>query len=465
MKSSLKKRLVFAFLSTILVPILAAILTFYLGANQIANEEDELDQLFTDVRREIRLNEGKLPNQDAFYQEIKALLDRYQMNITIEGEGDEVLFDSRTYREVEELNSFLPNLNTFTIQVAGEENRNWDVTIRANSAQSEPFNRMTDIVHILLLSVGIGVLTLLLMVVIWTTYISRTVLTPLKQIYQATEEMRSGNLDYPIQYKKRDEIGRFIQGFNVMRQHVKDSFTKQKQYEDARKQLIASISHDLRTPLSSIKGYVEGLRDGVVRNEEMKQRYLQVIHDKTTHLDHLIEDLFEFSKSEADQLAMEKEVVNVAHYFEKQLAKYQFDLQKQEVELSYTIEAQPRSIVLDPFRIEQVMSNLIDNACRYGSNRIMIDVRPDQSERNIVIRVEDNGQGIDKEDLPYIFSSFYRAEKSRSTKYGGSGLGLSIVKSIVKAHDGEVDVESESGQGSAFIITLPLYVKGETVDL
>ncbi|WP_198135852.1 sensor histidine kinase [Pontibacillus chungwhensis] len=461
----MKKRLVFAFLSTILVPILAAILTFYLGANQIANDEDELDQLFTDVRREIRMNEEKLPNQDAFYQEIKTLLDRYQMNITIEGEGDEVLFDSRTYIEVEELNSFLPNLNTFTIQVAGEEDRKWGVTIRANSAQSEPFKRMTDIVHILLLSVGIGVLTLLLMVVIWTTYISRTVLTPLKQIYQATEEMRNGNLDYPIQYKKRDEIGRFIQGFNVMRQHVKDSFTKQKQYEDARKQLIASISHDLRTPLSSIKGYVEGLRDGVVRNEEMKQRYLQVIHDKTTHLDHLIEDLFEFSKSEADQLAIEKEVVNVVEYFEKQLIKYQFDLQEQEVELSYTIEPQPRSILLDPIRIEQVMSNLIDNACRYGGTRIWIEVRPDQSERNVIIRVVDNGQGIDKEDLPYIFTSFYRAEKSRSTQHGGSGLGLSIVKSIVKAHDGEIDVESESGQGSTFVITLPLYVNGEVVDL
>ncbi|WP_052158755.1 cell wall metabolism sensor histidine kinase WalK [Halobacillus sp. BBL2006] len=460
MKSSLKKRLVLAFLSTIIVPILVAILTLYLGANQLPNEDDQLDQLFTDVKKEIRMKEDELPNSDVFYKEIKPLLDRYDMNVTIHTKENEIIFDSRNYREADDVNSFLPNFKTFTIQVQPEDNIIWDVTIHANSSQSEPFKRMTFIIRVLLLGIGMGFLTLILMIVIWTMYISRTVLTPLKHIYQATEEMREGNLDYPIKYKKRDEIGRFIQGFNVMRQHVKDSFKKQKQYEDSRKELIASISHDLRTPLSSIKGYVEGLRDGIVQNEEMKQRYLQVIHDKTAHLDHLIEDLFEFSKTEVNQLPIEKEVVNASNYFEKLLTKHQFELRKQEVELTYPAEIEPVTILIDPMRMEQVMSNLIINAVRYGSDRIEIDVQIDQLKGHLVVSVIDNGQGIEPEDIPYIFTSFYRGEKSRPTKDGGSGLGLSIVKYIVKAHEGDIHVESEKEKGSTFVFTLPLYVKG-----
>ncbi|KGP74303.1 sensor histidine kinase [Pontibacillus yanchengensis] len=467
MKSSLKTRLVLAFLSTITVPILIAILTLYLGADQLSNgEDDQLDQLFSDVKKEIRMTEDELPDRNAFYNEIKPLLDQYDMNVTIYTEDRELIFDSKNYREVDEVNSFLPNFNTFTIQVQPETGIMWDVTIQANSSQNAPFQRMTHIVHILLLSVGMGLLTLILMIVIWTTYISRTVLTPLKHIYQATEEMREGNLDYPIVYKRKDEIGRFIEGFNVMRQHVKDSFKKQKQYEDSRKELIASISHDLRTPLSSIKGYVEGLRDGIVQNEEMKQRYLQVIHNKTEHLDHLIEDLFEFSKMEVDQLPIEKEVVNASVYFEKLITKHQFELRNQAVELTYTnVEEKPTSILLDPVRVEQVMSNLIDNAVRYGSDQINIKVHTNDLEGTIAITITDNGQGIRNEDIPYIFTSFYRGEKSRSTYSGGSGLGLSIVKYIVKAHGGDIHVESELGKGSSFIFTLPLYVKGSNSNI
>ncbi|MYL32167.1 HAMP domain-containing protein [Pontibacillus yanchengensis] len=461
MKSSLKTRLVLAFLSTIIVPILVAILTLYLGADQLSSEEDDqLDQLFSDVKKEIRMTKDELPDRNAFYNEIKPLLDRYDMNVTIHTEKEELIFDSKNYREVDEMNSFLPNFNTFTIQVQPETGVMWDVTIQANSSQNAPFQRMNHIVRILLLSVGMGFLTMILMIVIWTTYISRTVLTPLKHIYQATEEMRDGNLDYPIVYKRKDEIGRFIEGFNVMRQHVKDSFKKQKQYEDSRKELIASISHDLRTPLSSIKGYVEGLRDGIVQNEEMKHRYLEVIHDKTDHLDHLIEDLFEFSKMEVDQLPIEKEVVNASVYFERLITKHQFELRNQAVELTYTNEVKPASILLDPIRVEQVMSNLIDNAVRYGSDRIKMDVHADDLEGTIAISITDNGQGIRKEDIPYIFTSFYRGEKSRSTYSGGSGLGLSIVKYIVKAHGGDIRVKSDKGKGSTFIFTLPLYVKG-----
>ncbi|SDJ61941.1 HAMP domain-containing protein [Salimicrobium halophilum] len=460
MTSSLKTRLVLAFLSTIIVPILAGVLTMYLGASNPDEEEEQLDRLFIEVREEIRAHEENLPDGDVFYEDIEPLLNHYDMNITIRDQDGQLLFDSVNYRQRSEENSFLPGFNTFTIQTDSETGAPWEVTIDAGSSEREPFQQMTNVLHVLFLSIGIGLLTLLLMIIIWTTYISRTILTPLKQIYKATEEMRDGNLDYPIRYRRKDEIGRFIQGFDYMRQHLKESSVKQQQYEESRKELIASISHDLRTPLSSIKGYVEGLRDGIVRDEEKKRHYLQVIHDKTTHLDHLIEDLFEFSKMEVDQLPMDKEVVNASDYFKDLLHNYQAELIDQHVQVTYTENIDSVSILIDPLRLSQVMNNLLENAVRYGSDRIWIDVHSDQNRRELVVRIADNGQGIEEEDLSYIFTSFYRAEKSRTTEKGGSGLGLSIVKYIVKAHGGDIQVDSEEEKGSTFVFTIPLYVTG-----
>ncbi len=141
--------------------------------------------------------------------------------------------------------------------------------------KSKPFSVFRDVLRLIFINVGIGLITLMLLIVGWIWYITMYVLGPIRHIYQATEEMRVGNLDYPITYKRDDEIGRFIQAFNLMREHLKKSYAKQKQYEVSRNVLIASISHDLRTPLSSIKGYVEGLLDGVARDEEMREKGIE----------------------------------------------------------------------------------------------------------------------------------------------------------------------------------------------
>ncbi|MFZ3580060.1 sensor histidine kinase [Virgibacillus sp. DJP39] len=455
MKSSLKTRLILAFFSIILIPILVVILSFFIGSkNLISEDDDQLDQLFTDIKQEIRINEDFLPNEKQFNKKITPLLNRYDINLTIQTQSGERLFDSRNFRSVQEDNDFFFNLNNFQVQVQTSEGDVWNADIIANSYQREPFNIFKDIINLALISVGVGLFTLIVLILVWTRYISRTVLFPLRHIFEATEEMKEGNLDYPINYKRGDEIGRFIQGFNLMRQHLKESSIKQKQYEEARKELIANISHDLRTPLSSIKGYVEGLQDGIVQNEEMKMRYLRVIHDKTNHLDTLIEDLFEFSKMELEQLPIEKDVVNMADFFLDMLGRFQFDLQIRGVDMTFTKQIPPLNIGLDPTRIEQVMSNLIDNAVRYGGDRITIEVEVDQVKGSLSVIVKDNGQGMDEKDLTNIFNPFYRGEKSRSTKHGGSGLGLSIVQYIVQAHGGEIKAESEKGKGSLFILTI-----------
>src|SRR5690606_3492598 len=206
-------------------------------------------------------------------------------------------------------------------------------------------------------------------------------------------------------------------------------------------------SHDLRTPLSSIKGYVEGLLDGVAKDQEMRERYLKVIHDKSTHLDNLIEDLFEYSKMELEELPIHKEVVDVNDYFVEMFEKMKFDLNSKNKKLEYSMKTRHIQMELDPKRIWQVMTNLIDNAVHFGSEEILIEV--EQTNEFLLIKVKDDGQGIAEEDLPYIYQSFFRGEKSRTNKRGsGSGLGLSIVNYILKAHHGDINVESQKGKGS-----------------
>ncbi|PSL44563.1 signal transduction histidine kinase [Salsuginibacillus halophilus] len=456
MNPSLKKRLIAAFLSIIIIPILSAAVTFYIGTQTIAAEDHSgLNQLFTDVETTIQDQESILSQNQLFYQEIEPLLNEYDIDLKVYREEGDLLFTSTDFHSDERAGTAFLGVDQFTLEVATDSGELLEVEIQANSLQTEPFHALQDVLYIALLSAGAGLVTLVVLIVMWTWYISRTVLYPLKHMYHATEEMRGGNLDYPIPYERNDEIGRFVQGFDVMREHLKTSYAKQKQYEDARNVLLASTSHDLRTPLSSIKGYVEGLQDGIAKDEEMRARYLQVIHDKAGHLETLIEDLFEYSKMELEELPVEKVQIGVETYFKEILERVQFEVNREGVAFSFALNTSDRVMLLDPKRIKQVMYNLVDNAVHYGGDHISIQV--ETIDESLVIRVNDNGPGIAPEDLPHIFQSFYRGEKSRSHQYhAGSGLGLSIVNYIIQSHGGNIDVTSEQDEGATFIITLPV---------
>ncbi|WLR49815.1 ATP-binding protein [Bacillus tianshenii] len=461
MKIGLKTRLVIAFLTIILVPIFVTIGMLYFYSSSFEQKaagqnEQQIEQLFSEVKAEVRRNIQYIDNEALFFEKISSLLNRYEIGLKIKSAEDKLLFDSGKFspNEKETNRSLLPDMSQLLqVRVETGEGEFVQVDIIANSLEVEPFRQFQHMLQGIFVSLAAGVIALLVLIVGWTWYISRTVLQPIKEIYTATEEMREGNLDYPISYSRNDEIGRFINGFNLMRTHLKESLKKQKQYEQSRKQLIANISHDLRTPLASIKGYVEGLLDGVVRDEEKQTRYLQVIQTKSEQLDRLIEDLFEFSKLELEQLPVEKMLIDSAEFFSEVLYDAKMDARQHKVELDIFEPIPSVCLYIDPQRIQQVLTNLIDNAIRYGSTRI--DVSMNVHEGNLNVEIIDNGSGIAKEDLPFVFNRFYRGEKSRSRKSGGTGLGLAISKSIIQAHQGTIDVSSIKEEGSIFTFTLP----------
>lgn len=286
--------------------------------------------------------------------------------------------------------------------------------------------------------------------------ISRDILVPLKELNIAAEHIMNGNLDYDIQYNKNDEMGRFISIFSLMRDKLKDSLAKQDAYERSRKELIANISHDLRTPLTSIRGYVEGLQGGMVHDKEKYDRYLAVIKDKTNKLEKLIEDLFQFSQLELGKQVTDYKVLDSQKLLESVLSPMETEFKDLPINLLIHRPFPSVAVHVDYHQMIQVFDNIIDNAKKYAETCTEIAIKTIQEGETIRISITDNGLGIPSEDIPNLFERFYRGEKSRSRKFGGIGLGLAICKQIIKEHGGKIGVSSNLGKGTEFWFTLPL---------
>jgi len=299
----------------------------------------------------------------------------------------------------------------------------------------------------------IYMIAMIAMVIVVSKVLSDFLLMPLKELNYAAERIGTGDFDFKIRYNKNNEFGKLCREFDDMKDNLHLTSRKQSIYENSRKELIASITHDLKTPLTSIIGYVEGLQDGVVTNPETVDNYLKVIHDKSQRLDHLIDDLFTFT-----QLELEKFTVNVTEtpmtlmlteYSNTKIREYQSN-----DKISFIVGEPIEDALLnvDEFRIGQVLENLISNAEKYTTSFIKLYTTVDELHYNIFI--EDDGIGIAKEDLPFIFDYFYQCDKARETTRKGTGLGLAICKQLVEAHKGRIYVRSIIGEGTVFKISL-----------
>jgi signal transduction histidine kinase len=288
-----------------------------------------------------------------------------------------------------------------------------------------------------------------------TYLVSRSILKPLKILKHATEQIKEENLDFKIVPTSKDELGELSLAFEEMRQKLKESIDLQLQYEENRKELISNISHDLKTPLTAIKGYVEGIRDGVADTPEKIEKYLSIIAKKAEDMDRLIDELFLFSKLDLKKLPFFFEHVEIVKYLDECIEELKFELEKHGIEIKWTRKIAPTYVIADREKLKRVIMNIIGNSVKFmdkTKGEITFSVM-DKSEK-VLIQIADNGPGIDPEALPYIFDRFYRVDKSRSTLTGGSGLGLAIAKQIIEEHKGEIWAESEKNKGTIISFTL-----------
>ncbi|OBZ16964.1 hypothetical protein A7975_03450 [Bacillus sp. FJAT-26390] len=311
----------------------------------------------------------------------------------------------------------------------------------------------------------IGLTSLLL-----TYFVSRSIIRPIKKLEAAALQIKDGDLSHKVEATTKGEIGQLSIAFEEMRVRLQQSIDQSLQYEENRKMLLSHISHDLKTPISAIKGYVEGIMDGIANTDDMRKRYMETIYLKATDMDQLIDELFLFSKLDLQTVAFDFKVIDIGRYMAHFLEEQRFDLDKSGVKLLYS-EDDAKSILIaaDPDKLSRVLTNVLNNCVKYmGQESELADkeikVRVKEQGQYALVEIEDTGPGIDAEDLPYIFDRFYRAEQSRNSETGGSGLGLAIVKQIIEGHGGVVWAENAEHGGARFCLKLPRSTTVKTVD-
>lgn len=294
-----------------------------------------------------------------------------------------------------------------------------------------------------------------------TRHIFQSIMSPIDTLVNGVHEIRDGNLTYRIEYKNNDEFAAICSDFNEMAARLLDMVNQRQKDEQNQKELLAGISHDLRTPLTSIKSYVKGLRDGVAKGSEKENEYLDVIYRKTCEMEGLIDQLFLFSKLETGNFPFHFKPVSIHKYIVTLLDSLAYDLRDSHASITLNSSCGTQKVLLDGVQMRRVLSNILDNSVKHNKDReIHIDAALYQEGSNVIIRLQDDGKGVSDQQLSRMFDIFYRGDEARSNPSSGSGLGLSITKKIVTAHGGKIT--AETSDGLAVIIELPIEMEGRT---
>lgn len=290
-------------------------------------------------------------------------------------------------------------------------------------------------------------------------WIYRSILNPIETLKKATRNIRDGNLDFEVEIEDNDEIGELCTDFEEMRVRLKESTEEKVAFDSQNKELISNISHDLKTPITAIKGYVEGLLDGVADTPEKQEKYLRTIYNKANDMDRLINELTFYSKIDTNRIPYTFNKINVREYFDDCFEDIGLELGQQQIELSYENQvADDVMVIADAEQMKRVINNIVGNSTKYmDKTEKYIHIRVLDVGDFIQVEIEDNGRGIAAKDLPYIFDRFYRTDTSRNSSKGGSGIGLSIVHKIMEDHGGKVWATSREGIGTTMYFVLRKY--------
>ena len=295
-----------------------------------------------------------------------------------------------------------------------------------------------------------------LIIVLW---IYRGVVGPLSRMKIATQNIKDGNLDFELEVETDDEIGQLCRDFEEMRLRLKETASEKVEYDKRSKELISNISHDLKTPITAIKGYVEGIMDGVADTPEKMDRYIRTIYNKANDMDTLINELTLYSKIDSNRIPYNFSTLSVNAFFDDCAEDLQIDLHSRGVTFDYSnyVDSEVK-IIADAEQIKRVINNIVSNSVKYMEKaQKKVYLRVKDVGDFVQIEIEDNGKGIGAKELQYIFDRFYRTDASRNSATGGSGIGLSIVKKIIEEHGGNIWATSKEGTGTIMYFVIRKY--------
>ncbi len=374
--------------------------------------------------------------------------------------GDDILFQSNSL--VLEMNSTSLVKNSFI-----KDNKVVNVIAINSSYKPVRFDMKNEMARFMVTYIGIVFIISLIVVTLtnWvlSTKIYKKLIVPLELLSYGSEQIKNGNLDFEMNYVSDDEFRQVCGDFDEMRVRLKDSVDSQLKYEENRKQLVVGISHDLRTPLTAIKGYVEGLRDGVANTPEKQKKYLNTIYTKACDMDVLVDSLFLFSKLDTGSFPFKFDVVNIKEYMKNFYNYAKDEFYGKDIEVFFDNRCDELSRVkIDCQEMNRALLNIVENSVKYKDEcKCEIKINVYEEEKNMLLEISDNGKGVEEQELSNLFVSFYRGDVSRTNPNEGSGLGLAIAKHIVEAHGGQITAYNM--EGLTIKITLPKVIDKEYV--
>ena len=471
----LKKRLIYANAATVIIPLVITallVLAYIFIYVKVVNTNlsyDTYQKLY-----QIRL---ELASEKSYVQQTPAIIEdkSFQNHLKermaeIDGEltivKDEItIFSTRSFSRID-IAKFLDrgqmedlrdpvtiDSMPYTVQVV-------EVDLEGGSRGSiillAPLTKgMTGFTGLLILTAAAFIISFAAMNIYTSYHFSRTMLKPLNNLRKAAAEISGGNLNHEIVEEGDEEIQGLCRDLEVMRIKLKESINKQLKFEDNRKLLVSSISHDLKTPVTSIKGYVEGILDGVANTPEKTERYLRTVYTKAEQVDQMIDDLLLYAKLDLNQIPFNFEQTEVQKYIRKCVLESEPELERYNIKIDVASDLSSEYLVMiDQERMKRVIMNILDNSRKYlGKDEGEIKVILRETGTSIIIEIRDDGIGIKEEDLPHIFDRFFRSDRARGEKEG-SGLGLAIAKQIIEGHGGKVWALSQGGEGTSLLISL-----------
>ena len=292
-----------------------------------------------------------------------------------------------------------------------------------------------------------------------TAWIYRSIVTPICRLEEAAKNIKEGNLNFTVEADSNDEMGSLCRNFEDMRQRLKESAEEKLEAEKQNRILISNISHDLKTPITAIKGYVEGILDGVADTPEKTDKYMRTIYNKAMDMDRLINELTLYAKIYTNRIPYNFNRISAAEYFNDCIEEIGLELEAKHIGLSYFNYAGDHVVIIaDPEQLKRVIDNIVGNSVKYmDKEHGLINVRIKDVGDFIQVEIEDNGKGIAQKDLPFIFDRFYRTDASRNSATGGSGIGLSIVKKIIEDHGGKIWATSKESTGTVMYFVIRKY--------
>lgn len=323
--------------------------------------------------------------------------------------------------------------------------------------------------HITIFTYGlvimVAVISILVIIAI-IGYAYYNIILPIRKLQAAVMRIRAGDMDCEIRAEGATEFKELYDELDDMRVALKESIEERNKADALTKEVIGNISHDLKTPLTAIKGYSEGILDGVASTPERVNKYVKTIYTKAVDMAGLVDELSYFTKIYQREEEFKFREINVNRYFGECIGDMALDLETREIQLLYQCYVQEEAVLwLDREKIKRVVSNIIGNAVKYIShNQGMILINISENTDDIIVMIRDNGKGIREEELPFIFDRFYRTDSSRNSRTGGSGLGLAIAKKIIEEHGGKIWAESVIDKGTTIYFSIPRLKERKMLD-